>query len=142
MNSPATITRRANAIMIACGGAPDRITLAHPTPAVEVAWLAYQAEWHMMFARYGLGFLAEPQRRGTPSLRWAYVAYRKSRLGSRQQLRLAGDYLRKAEAGFAALVRCEHPGCHAPGTVWFQGMAWCEACVVVEKADAFEMGED
>lgn len=39
-------------------------------------------------------------------------------------------------------IECEGRACHAPATGWFQGMAWCEACVVAEKADAFEMGED
>jgi hypothetical protein len=109
LTSPYRLTVRASTIMNACGGIPDRITLANPTPATEVAWLAYHVGWHLMFARQALGFFSARGTRSVGGLRWAYIAYRKDRERARNHVRLAGEFLARAEIGYAALSRKRTP---------------------------------
>lgn len=103
LTSPYRLTARASAIMNACGGMPDRITLANPTPVTEVAWLAYHVGWHLMFARQALGFFSTRGTRSVGGMRWAYMAYRRDRERARNHVRLAGDFLARAEKGYARL---------------------------------------
>lgn len=105
MITAAHLERRASQIMHACGGPPDRKSLANPSPAVTVAWDASHVGWHLMFARNHLGFLSSRYGKGVASLRWVYGAYRKDKARAKVSLHLAGDFMARAEAGFAALQR-------------------------------------
>lgn len=103
MITAAHLERRASQIMHACGGVPDR--MVKPSPAVTVAWDAWHVGWHLMFARNHLGFLSSRYGKGVASLRWVYRAYRKDKQRAKVSLRLAGDFMARAETGFAAMQR-------------------------------------
>jgi hypothetical protein len=103
MISPNRLADRAAFIMDQCGGVPDRTILTNPSPAFEVSWDAYHVGWHLMFARYHLDFLRVRGSRSVSGLRWAYMAYAKNREKVRIHVRLAGEFLAKAEDGYTAL---------------------------------------
>ena len=103
MLHPSHLIARAMEITELCGGVPDRVSLANPTPAVEVAWAAYGVAWNLMFARKHMGFLKGRGLMGMDRFAWSWIGCPLDRRKARLFIRLAGDALAKAERGFAAL---------------------------------------